>query len=464
MKNRESTSQRGFHKQTIVQLGALTIALGLSACGTNGGLKSAQQQYRTGNFKAALEAIRPESQKQKDDSKDAPIIRLEHASIALAAGESKEALEAFKLADQAIEFRDQKPVVQLGKETAALLTNLNSMPYNTSPSERVMGASMMALTFVANGEIEKARSAVKLAKNRQADTFAKYEAQIERERSSVKEALSTKPELKIDLKPEKVDAQVSQLMNDASKYTPYNNYSVPYSEVIAGILLGAGPNADTVRSRESFTRAVAVNPENQQLKKAAGSSLAGTTHILVEEGVAPSLGETKVTLPLMINGNLVMFSAAFPSFQPQALTAPPATVQAGGVTVNPETICDFDRIAALEYKKKLPGTVARTVAASSLKSVLSYVAQEAAKKQGGDSSLSKIVGLAGAVYNVASANADERIWATLPKTVRYVVVQTPANGEIQINGKKIQLPKEGETKLVVARCVNGAVTSQALGL
>jgi hypothetical protein len=92
------------------------------------------------------------------------------------------------------------------------------------------------------------------------------------------------------------------------------------------------------------------------------------------------------------------------------------------------------------------------------------VAQEAAKKQGGDSSLSKIIGLAGAVYNVASANADERIWATLPKTVRYVVVQTPANGEIQINGKKIQLPKEGETKLVVARCVNGAVTSQALGL
>lgn len=445
-----------------ISLTAVTLACALSACGTNAGLKSAQQQYRTGNFKGALATIRKQSQKQKDESKDAPIIRLEHASIALTAGENQEALAAFKLADQAIEYRDQKPVVQVGREAAALMTNLNSTPYNTSPSERVMGASMMAVSFAANGELEKARSAVKLAKNRQADSFAKYEAQIERERTSIKQALSTKPELKIDLKPEKVDAEVSNLMNAAAKFQPYAGLSVPYSEVLAGILLGAGPNADTNRSRESFSRAVASNPENRQLKKAALSSLAGTTHILIEEGVAPSLGEFKVTLPLIINGNTVMFSAAFPSFQPQPLTAPPASVQVSGADVATETICDFDRIAANEYRKKLPGTVARTVAASSLKSVVSYVAQEAAKKN--SEGLGNLTALATGIYNVVSAQADERIWATLPKTVSYAVVQTPASGEIVVNGQKIQLPKDGTTKLVIARCVNRVVSSQAVGL
>ncbi|MCX8512307.1 MAG: hypothetical protein ORN83_11150, partial [Chthoniobacteraceae bacterium] len=126
------------------------------------------------------------------------------------------------------------------------------------------------------------------------------------------------------------------------------------------------------------------------------------------------------------------------------------------------SICDFDRIAAGEYKKKLPATVARTVAASSLKSVLSYVTQQAAKQQ--SNGLGSIAMLAGAVYNVASAQADERIWATLPKTVRYAVVPTPANGEIKINGQSIPLPKDGSTKLVIARCVNGVVSSQTVGL
>jgi hypothetical protein len=446
-------------------MASLVIVCAMTACGTNAGLKSAQQQYRVGNFKGALSTIRKESKGQKEDGKDAPIIRLEHASIALSAGEKQEALEAFRLADQAIEYRDQKPVVQLGREAGALLTNLNSIPYNTSPSERVMGASMMAVSFAANGELEKARSAVKLAKNRQADTFVKYEAQIERERSSLKQALSSEPALNISLKPEKVDAEVANLMNSAAKFQPYAGFSVPYSEVLAGILLGSGPNADTNRSRESFARAVAANPENQQLKKASVSPLTGKTHVLIEEGVAPSLGEFKVTLPLIINGNTVLFSAAFPSFQQQPLTAPPASLRVAGAAVEAEKICDFDRIAANEYRKKLPGTVARTVAASTLKSVMSYAAQEAAKKKGdkGDG-LSKLVGIATGVYNVASARADERIWATLPKIVRYAVVDTPQNGEITVNGQKIQLPKDGSTKLVIARCVDNVVSAQVLGL
>jgi hypothetical protein len=462
MKSLSQNSENQPLTRSIATLLAVVVAVGLSACGTNAGLKSAQQQYRAGNFKGALAAIRSESQKQKDDSKDAPIIRLEHASIAFTAGEKQEALETFKLADQAIELRDQKPVVQVSKEAAALLSNLNSMPYNTSPSERVMGASMMAVSFAANGELEKARSAVKLAKNRQADTFAKYEAQIERERRSVSEAMAAKPELKVELRPEKVDAQVSQLMDSATRFLPYAGLSVPYSEVIAGILLGAGANPDINQSRASFAHAVAANPENQQLRKTAVSALTGTTHILIEEGVAPALGEVKVTLPLMINGNLVMFSAAFPTFQPQPLLNGAASLQVNGSAVNAESICDFDRIAAGEYKKKLPATVARTVAASSLKSVLSYVTQQAAKQQ--SNGLGSIAMLAGAVYNVASAQADERIWATLPKTVRYAVVPTPANGEIKINGQSIPLPKDGSTKLVIARCVNGVVSSQTVGL
>jgi hypothetical protein len=443
---------------------AATVTLLLSACGTSAGLKSAQAQYRAGNVKGALSTIRSTAAKQKEDGKDAPVIRLEHASIALTAGEVKEAADAFRLADQAIEYRDQKPVVQLGREASAMLTNLNSMPYNTSPAERVMGASLMAVSFAANGELDKARSAIKLAKNRQKDNFERFGAQIERERSSMKQALESNPKLRIDLKPQKVDDTVRQLNDTASQFQPYANFTVPYAELLAGIVLGAGPNPDTGRSRESFAHAMAVNPSNAQLKKAASGSVSGVTHVIIEEGAAPSLGALRVDLPLVINGNIVMFSAAFPTLQPTASERSEASLKAGGQNVKAEPVCDFDRIVAAEYKRKMPATVARTVAASALKSVISYVGQEALKKNGKDDGAARLFALASGIYNVASAQADERIWATLPKTVRYAVIPTPSSGEVEVNGQKVKLAKDGSTKLVIARCVNGSVNAQSIGL
>jgi hypothetical protein len=172
----------------------------------------------------------------------------------------------------------------------------------------------------------------------------------------------------------------------------------------------------------------------------------------------------RVDLPLLINGNMVMFSAAFPTLQPSAPERAEASVKAGGQNVKAESVCDFDRIVAAEYKRKMPATVARTVAASALKSVISYVGQEALKKGGRDDRASQIFALASGIYNVASAQADQRIWATLPKTVRYAVIPTPSSGEVEVNGQKVKLAKDGSTKLVIARCVNGSVNAQSIGL
>ena len=158
------------------------------------------------------------------------------------------------------------------------------------------------------------------------------------------------------------------------------------------------------------------------------------THVIIEEGAAPSLGSMRVDLPLLINGNMVMFSAAFPTLQPSAPERAEASLKAGGKDVKAEPVCDFDRIVAAEYKRKMPATVAR------------------------------IFALASGIYNVASAQADQRIWATLPKTVKYAVIPTPSSGEVEVNGQKVKLAKDGSTKLVIARCVNGSVNAQSIGM
>jgi len=433
----------------------------LSACSTNNALLSAQRKYRAGNFSGAHSTIARESRNMKLDSRDAVIIKLEHASMARTAGDQNDSLAASRDADQAIQIRDQKALVELGKEAGAMLTNLNSLPYNASPSEKIMGASLLALEFAAAGDIEKARSAVKLAKNREADYIAKYQAQIEKEKNSLKEAASKNPKVNLNLDYAKIDAKTADLERSVNNYAPYANFSVPYAELIAGIILGGGSNPDVSRSRESFARCLAAYPNNESLRRAASASLEGTTHIVIEDGVAPSLDAYRFDLPLKINSSLVVLSAAFPKFAPIPLAGNEVDIVAGGAHVTPSLLCDFDRIAATEYKRKLPGTIARTMAASTLKAVASYVGQEVVRQKNGYAA--DALALVSAGYNIASAQADQRIWATLPKQVRYAMISTPSDRKIQIGGRSVELPK-ASTVLVVVGSVNGAFSVQTIGL
>jgi hypothetical protein len=443
----------------------IAASLSLAACGTNASLKSAQQKFRAGNINGALASIRSEDAKQKSEGKDASIISLEHGSIALAAGQSVEALEALRKADQAIQYRDGQPVVLLGREAGAMLTNLNSIPYNTSPSEKIMGASLLAVSFAETGELQKARSSIKLAKNRQKDYLNKFSSQIEIERQSLQQAVTAQKGVSVKLPDDKINGTLKQLDESAAKLQPYAKFTVPYAEVLAGILLGSGPNPDVVGSRQSFGMAKAANPASNQIQKAMKGSLAGTTHILVEEGVAPHLGSTRLDMALSINNKPVIFSAAFPTFQETPLARPESLITVGGQTIQADPICDFDRVAADEFRRKIKGTVARTVAASSLKSVISYVGQEALQSAGGKGdSYAQIFALASGIYNAASAQADERIWASLPKYVRYAVIPTPASGSVAINGYTVNLPKDGSTKVVIARNINGNVNAHSFGL
>ena len=89
----------------------------------------------------------------------------------------------------------------------------------------------------------------------------------------------------------------------------------------------------------------------------------------------------------------------------------------------------------------------------------------AAKEAGGQYGglIANGIGVASVVYNVASAQADQRIWSTLPKQVRYACVSTPSSGTVQVGGETIKLPSNG-SNLVIARVINGKVHARAAAL
>jgi hypothetical protein len=431
------------------------VSIFLSAC-ASGQLKSAQSAYRQGNIGGAAATINGLAAKEKIGARDSELVFLEQGSILSTAGRSAEANAAFKNADQSITAHLQAAKIQLGNEAGAMLSNLNALPYRSSPSERLMGAALLASSFAEKGEFIPARSSVANLRNRQNEIINEFQKQIDREQATLQQAINQDPKMKIQLDMGQVEQAQRRLQASASKYTPYKDYMVPYAEALAGVVLGAGPGAEPGRASEYFTRALVCHPSAKSLQRARGG-LSGTTNVFIEDGVGPSLGSFRFDIPIVINGSFTTLSAAFPTFEPAPLVGAPASLQVGGSTVNADVICEFDRIAAKEFDRKLPGTIAKTMASSTLKAVASIAAQMAAEQIGGDyGGIAKLgVGLVTTGYNIGSAQADQRIWATLPKQVRYACVGTPSSGEIQIGGTKVKLP--GKTNLVIARVINGQV-------
>jgi len=438
------------------------ISISLTAC-ASGQLKSAQKSYREGNIGGAATAITGLASKEKIGARDSALVFLEQGSILSTAGRNVEANQAFKNADQSITSQLQAAKIQLGNEAGAMLSNLNALPYRASPSERLMGAAYLASSFAENGDMIPARSAVANLRNRQNEIIAEFQKQIDQEQATLQQALHQDPKMKIQLDMGKMDQVQGQLQAAASNYKPYQNYMVPYAEALAGVVLGAGPNAEPARSSEYFSRALTCHPGAKSLQKAR-SGLSGTTSVFIEDGVGPSLGSFRFDIPIVINGSFTTLSAAFPTFETTPLSGPIAPLKVGGDTVTPDVICEFDRIAAKEFDRKIPGTIAKTMASSTLKAVASIAAQMAAEQIGGDyGGIAKLgVGLVSTGYNIGSAQADQRIWATLPKQVRYACVGTPASGEIEIGGQKVKLP--GKTNLVIARIINGQVHVRSTAL
>jgi len=442
-------------RRILASASLAAVSIFLSAC-ASGQLKSAQSTYREGNIGGAVGIINGLAAKEKIGARDSELVFLEQGSILSTVGKSAEANTAYKNADQSITAHLQAAKIQLGNEAGAMLTNLNALPYRASPSERLMGAAYLASSFAEIGQFTPARSAVANLRNRQNEINNEFQKQIDREQASLQQAINQDPKMKVQLDMGQVEQAQSRLQASAAKYKPYQDFMVPYAEALAGVVVGAGPSAEPGRSSEFFTRALVCHPGAKSLQRARGG-LSGTTNVFIEDGVGPSLGSFRIDIPIVINGSFTTLSAAFPTFEPAPLAGNPASLQVGGSTVNADVICEFDRIAAREFERKLPGTIAKTIASSTLKAVASIAAQMAAEQIGGDyGGIAKLgVGIITTGYNIGSAQADQRIWATLPKQVRYACVATPGSGEIQIGGQKVKLP--GKTNLVIARVINGQV-------
>ncbi|SMF82595.1 COG3014 family protein [Pseudobacteriovorax antillogorgiicola] len=131
----------------------LVLMLAITQCSSyTDDTKEIRQDFRTGRYQKALEGL--EKSSVKNSSRNRLLYLLEKASILEKLGEHRESRALLIEADKVV---DELYTVSVSKEAATYLFNESAQDYPGEDYEKVAIHTMMALSFLSTGELDKAR-------------------------------------------------------------------------------------------------------------------------------------------------------------------------------------------------------------------------------------------------------------------------------------------------------------------
>jgi uncharacterized protein len=432
----------------LVPLGLLAAALGLLAtgCQTYDQKNKVIEYWRQGNLTNAV----AEATKQADDNannKDAIVWRLEQGAVLRANGQFADSNQAFDEAQTKIDDYAEKAKVRVGQEVGALLSNQAELDYEGRSYDGIMLNTYRALNYLALGQSEKARPELLRAYQRQQDAVDANKKRIE---ETQEEAQKNKDSAAIQKAENNsmFQAQIQNTMTNINDMKAYADYVNPFTVYLDGLyfMANAGDASDLERAHKSIERVAGFNPDNEYVKQdlaAAndllnGKPLTPTTYVIFETGCAPKREQIRIDIPIIVS-KVSYVGAAFPTIKLHGNFQPSLTVTAGGQNYATKEIANMDSIIVQDYKNDLPIVITKTIAATVVKAVAAYAANQAAQQSGGDLG-GLLMQLGTAVYQMAVNIADTRTWTTLPKEFQVARFPTPADGKVDLstpNGMKL---------------------------
>ncbi len=434
------------------------------------GCKTYEQQnkvirhWQQGNLtEAVAEANKQATSNAKN--KDAIVWRLEQGAVLRAAGLYADSNLAFDQAEAKIDKYAQKAKVRVGQEAGALLSNQANLDYEGRSYDGIMLNTYKALNYLATGQTEKARPEIIHAYQRQQDAVEANKKRIEEAREAV-EASKDRTTIDKARNDDKLQSQLAGATAGLDQVKSYADYVNPFTVYLDGLyfLANAADASDLERAHKSLERVTAFAPENPFVKQdlamadeaIQGRALPALTYVIFETGCAPSRGQIRVDIPIIVS-KVSYVGAAFPTLKLQDNYTSSLTVTAGGNSATTALIASMDGIVATDFKNEQPVMISKTIAATVIKAVAAYAANEAARQSGGDLG-GLLMQIGTAVYQIAVNIADERTWTTLPKEFQVARIPTPADRKIDLttpNGMKTSVTvSDGTVNVVYVKSIN----------
>jgi len=448
----------------------LVVALlfGLAGCSTyDNQVRMVRMNYAAGNYPAALVATSEEVRSAGAGGKDALIWQLENAAVLRAADHLPESDGAFETARTLYMTRREGARVLLVRGGAVLLSTPANLPYNGTGYDGIMISTYQALDSLRSGNPDAARVHLTRAYLLQQEIVQDNAVRIEKERDQIeKDARLT--QTIAQAQPLAQSPALDEVRPELSAYADYVN---PFTVYLDGLfhLTQAADASDIERARKSFERVRSFVPNCATVSNdyaiAASAvtrvSLKPSVYVIFETGMAPSLEQVRIDIPLPI-ATVNYAGIAFPRLRYDPACVPSLAVRGDKGTVRTERICSMDAVITKEFNNEFPSILAKAIASALTKAAASAAANIAARGSGND--YAKIAVWAGTLaYQLSTNVADTRSWQTLPKEFQVCRMDMPADRRLALSVSGWEQPVTlipGEIVVVYAKAVSDLRTMQ----
>jgi uncharacterized protein len=408
-----------------------------------------QAANTAGGPAAALKQL--EASATTDDARKALLFNLERGELLRQNRQYKDSTAAWLVADAKVNEWENTAKTDPNKlfgMVGATLISERLKPYEGQDYEKVW------LNRIAENDWDNARVDIKRTHER--------EAVIAELRS--KETLAAEQEAKAkgaQVTNKEINGYPVESLNDPEVLKLKNGYQNALSHYLAGFLyevLNEGGLA-----APGYRKAIELKPDTPVLVEGLRGldDRTSFTHrrkqrmtdvlFVLESGTAPARKPRNFTIPVPVAGRLNSVSISYPVIEPSVQPGP-SRLTLGDVTLQPAVVADLNVMARRALKDEMPGMMMRGVVRAVAKGVVQNELNKAAGPLGG---------LIGAAAAIATEQADDRIWRTLPGVVSVARGYLPAGEHrLLVDGRDTGqvVTVSGQYMLVPVQLLGAAVT------
>jgi len=415
---------------------ALVLALGLTGCAAfrnyDRELTGTLNYALSGNVDGAIKTLDSNNPVNDRDL----LYYLELGMLQRLGNRYPESQKTWTAANTRIQLRDPlAEAVSLVRSGSSYLLSDKLRTYEGYDYEKAMLLTYMALNYLALGDYDNARVAIKQTHELEAvlaEERAKQIAEVQEEakkrgaRTSFKE-LNGYPVQSID------NPEVNALMN---------SYQSALSHYLAGFIYEA--LGELSLAAPGYRLANELHPGVPLLEEAL-SGLEARLHapddgkvdvlFIVASGTAPALHSQQFNLPVLTGYRWVLVPISFPVITPSAWAPRPTALAVDGAGAVPlAPITSVDLMARRRLKDDMPSIMLRSSVRAAASAVAQVQTQRSADRGNNAAGLAALIVTLGSVL---MSSADDRTWRTLPSDISIARARLPAG----VHSVTIQTPQ-----------------------
>lgn len=376
--------------------------------------------------------------KSHDEKENIQLTRLELGRIYQIEGNFKGSETEYAAAIKSLRANQLKAKVQFSKllkDANATVVNPRVIPFEIQSYQAVQLYSYQALNYFALGDLSNALVSIRQGQN-EANWIKTTKA------AELAEATKKADKEKWKLKDKSYSDALSSTLNAAKGIK--SSFENGFFDYLSALFYLA--NNDTNDAFISLKSALAVAPENKAVQTLLLQTLiqrggddtqlnfylkafkvksspvipknSGLIAVIFEQSLIPEIQAVSIPFHTTISNSPVALSLTVPVYKAEVITPPQMSIAIGKLDEKTESIANLYTIAAKALSEDYPVIILRQILMGITKAALATAA--------GNHGKNLLGALAVDIYNVVTAGADQRSWATLPRYIQVWQAYLPA--------------------------------------